>query len=88
MLSNFRFKLILGVGETDAQEYFAKLIGLQEKQKTSVTNSGSMGPVTSRTSSTEKDYIIEPSSLDRLGDELILLSPDGYKRLSKAFYYK
>ena len=88
MLSNFRFKLILGVGETDAQEYFAKLIGLQEKQKTSVTNSGSVGPVTSRTVSTEKDYIIDPSSLDRLGNDLILLFPEGYKRLKKAFYYK
>ena len=88
MLSNFRFKLILGVGETEAQEYFSKLIGLQEKQKTSVTNSGSIGPVTSRTISTEKDYIIDPSSLDRLGNDLILLYPEGYKRLKKAFYYK
>lgn len=88
MLSNFRFKLILGVGETEAQEYFSKLIGLQEKQKTSVTNSGSIGPVTSRTISTEKDYIIDPSSLDRLSNDLILLYPEGYKRLKKAFYYK
>lgn len=88
MLSNFRYKLILGVGETESQEYFSKLIGLQERQKTSITNSGSVGPVTSRTISTEKDFIVDPSSLDRLGDDLILLYPDGYKRIKKAFYYK
>lgn len=88
MLSNFRFKAILGVGEADAQEYVAKLIGQTEKHKTSITNSGSIGPVTSRTVSTEKDYIVDPSSLDRLGNDLILLYPEGYKRLKKAFYYK
>lgn len=88
MLSNFRFKAILGVGEADAQEYVAKLIGQTEKHKTSITNSGSVGPVTSRTVSTEKDYIVDPSSLDRLGNDLILLFPEGYKRLKKAFYYK
>lgn len=88
MLSNFKYKLILGVGETEAQEYFAKLIGQEEKQKDSITSSGRFGPVTSTTSAPQKDYIIEPSSLDRLGDDLILLYPEGYRRLQKAFYHK
>lgn len=88
MLSNFKYKLILGVGETEAQEYFAKLIGQEEKQKDSITSSGRFGPVTSTTSAPQKDYIIEPSSLDRLGDDLILLYPEGYRRLQKAFYHR
>ena len=76
------------MGETEAQEYFAKLIGQEEKQKDSITSSGRFGPVTSTTSAPQKDYIIEPSSLDRLGDDLILLYPEGYRRLQKAFYHK
>lgn len=88
MLSNFKYMVLLGIGETETQEYFAKLIGREDKRKESSTSAGTFGGQISRTSSTEKDYIIQPADLNRLGDSLILLHPNGYTKLRKAYYYK
>lgn len=88
MLSNFKYTVLLGVGESETQEYFSKLIGREDKRKESSTSAGILGGQISRTSSTEKDYIIQPADLNRLGDSLILLHPNGYTKLRKAYYYK
>lgn len=89
MLSNFAFTAILGVNETETQEYLAKLIGQEEKERISTTSgAGLLGRPSSVTRTREKDFIIQPSELAHLGDELILLSPDGYSRLKKAYYFR
>lgn len=85
MMNNYKFKVVLGCDDTDTQEYFAKLIGQKESVKRSVSKSTNN---TTQTEAEQKEWVVPPADLARLGDELILLSPDGYKRLKKNFYYK
>lgn len=85
MMNNYLYKVILGCDDTDTQEYFAKLIGQHETKKNSISKNSSQ---TTHTEAEAKDWIIQPSDLARLGNEVILLSPDGCMRLKKNFYYK
>lgn len=86
ILSNLRFKLLLGgLGELKSMEEFSKLIGYKNTKKHSVSRSASG---TSRTESDDKEFIIEPAELDRMGDKAILIAPEGYFILDKNFYYK
>lgn len=86
LIGNFDYKVLLGgIGDLESLETFSKLIGYKETTKRSVSKSSSG---TSRTESEDKEYIIEPSELDRLGDDMILISPEGYFRLQKNFYFK
>ena len=84
MMNNYRYKVVLGADDTDTQEYFAKLIGYQDTKKHS-TSSNAMQITT--TESEAKEWVIEPAELAHLGNELILLHPEGYSRLQKNFYY-
>ena len=85
MMNNFRFKVILGADDTDTQEYYAKLIGYQETKTRSMSRSKNQ---VTRTESESKEWVIEPSELAHLGDELVLLHSDGHMKLKKNFYYK
>lgn len=85
MIDNFPFKIILGVGGTETQKYFAEMIGMVDKKTTSTTKSSGHH---SETISYRKDYIVEPADLGRLDNDLILLYPGGHKRLRKNFYYQ
>lgn len=86
ILSNLRYKCLLGgLGELKSMEEFSKMIGYQETTKRSISKSSSG---TSRTESEDKEWIIEPADLDRLGDNMILISPEGYFKLQKNFYFK
>lgn len=85
MMNNYRFKVVLGADDTDTQEYFAKLIGYQDAKKLSTATNARQ---TTRTESETKEWVIEPADLARLGDELVLLHPDGHLKLKKNFYYK
>lgn len=85
MMNNYRYKVILGADDTDTQEYFAKLIGYQETKKHSISENAKS---TTRTESEDKEWVIEPAELARLGEELVLLHPDGHMKLKKNFYYK
>lgn len=85
MIDNFPFKIILGVGGTETQKYFAEMIGMTDKKTTSTTKSRGN---TSETVSYRKEYIVEPADLGRLDNDLILLYPGGHKRLRKNFYYQ
>ena len=85
MMNNYRFKVVLGVSDTDTQEYFAKLIGYQDTKKYSTSRNASQ---TTQTESEVKEWTIEPAELDRLKKDLVLLHPDGYMRLKKNYYYK
>jgi type IV secretory pathway TraG/TraD family ATPase VirD4 len=85
MIDNFPYKIILGVGGTETQKYFAEMIGMVDKKTTSTTKSRGN---TSETVSYRKEYIVEPADLGRLDNDLILLYPGGHKRLRKNFYYQ
>lgn len=85
MMNNFNYKVVLGASDTETQEYFAKLIGYDYLPKKSISRSGKN---VTRTESDTKDFIIEPSHLAHLKDNLILLHPDGYSQLKKNFYYE
>ena len=85
MIDNFPYKIILGVGGTETQKYFAEMIGMADRKTTSTTKSSGHH---SETVSYRKDYIVEPADLGRLDQDLILLYPGGHKRLKKNFYYQ
>lgn len=86
LIGNFDYKVLLGgIGDLESLETFAKLIGYQETTKRSVSKSNSG---MSRTESEDKEFIIEPAELDRLGEDMVLISPEGYFRLKKNFYFK
>lgn len=86
LLGNFDDKVLLGgIGDLESLETFAKLIGYKETTKRSISKSQAG---TSRTESEDKEYIIEPAELDRLGDKMVLISPEGHFVLDKNFYYK
>lgn len=85
MMNNYRLKVVLGAEDTDTQEYFAKLIGYQNGTKRSTSSSSNH---TTHTESEVKEWAIEPADLGRLGDNLIIIHPDGYIKLKKNFYYK
>lgn len=88
LLSNFRFKVLLGgLGDTESQKFFAEMIGYKDTKKKSVSKSANSHSVTE---SENREYIIEPAELDRMGDKLVLISPDGegYIILNKNFYFK
>ncbi len=85
MLNNFAFKLVLSADDTDTQEYFAKLIGHKKTQRQSVSRNEKGQTITK---SEIKEYAIEPEELSRLGDQLILIYPGGFKQLKKKYYFK
>ena len=85
VMNNFSFKVILEASDTETQDYFAKLIGYKPTKKKSVSTSNVN---TTKTLADDKEWIIEPAKLARLGDNLILLYREGYKLLKKNFYFK
>ena len=85
MMNNFSFKVILEASDTETQDYFAKLIGYKPTKKKSVSTSNVN---TTKTLADDKEWIVEPAKLARLGDNLILLYREGYKLLKKNFYFK
>ena len=90
ILSNLRYKELLGgLGEPESQKYFSELIGYTIAQRKSTTSSSNS---TSHTKAESREWLIEPSDLDRQGkDTALLLASDfehGYIRLKKNFYFK
>lgn len=85
MMNNFNYKVILGCSDTDTQEYFAKLIGQKDSIRRSVSKSSLN---TTNTEAEQKEWVIPPADLAYLDENLILLSPEGFQKLKKNFYYK
>ena len=81
MMANFKYKVILEASEPNEQEYWARAIGNEIQLTKSRTGD--------RITETEhKDYIIEPSELANMGDNLLLRYKGGYRILKKKPYYK
>lgn len=85
MMNNFSYKVVLGAMDTDTQDYFSKLIGQEETVKLSVQK-GNTG--TSTTQVKEFRPSVRPEELAHLGKHLILISPNGWQKIRKNFYFR
>lgn len=85
MLNNFSFKVVLGCGDVDTQEYFSKLIGEHKGQKLGVSKNGKQ---VTHSKTEERERIVPPEKLASLGDKLILLTSKGHIFLRKNYYFK
>lgn len=85
ILDNCRIKIILGASDRDTQEYFSKLVGSNEVVKKTRTYSDGQAR---HTYSTVERPIIAPEELGYLRDDCVILLPDGYMKLEKAFYFE
>ncbi len=81
MMSNFRYKVVLESSEPNEQDYWARAIG----NETQISKSQTKNTITE---SERKDFIIEPSELANMGDNLLLRFKGGYRVLKKNPYYK
>lgn len=91
IMDNCSYKAILNATDTETQEYFSKLVGTYDKQKISSSYNADMtglGKGTGTSTTTEEKKIIKPEEFAYLENQLIFLSPTGYKRLMKSPYYK
>lgn len=84
MMNNLQFKVVLNAADTDTQEYFSKMIGNKIIQNHSISKNAKS---VTRTYTDAKEYVVEPSELAHLKNELLLLYPDGYIRLMKNYYF-
>lgn len=85
MMNNFSLKVVLGAADSDTQEYFSRLIGNKEVTKTSISKNANY---VTTSESQQKERIVDPEKLGRLGNKIVLLHPDGHIVLKKNFYYK
>ena len=87
ILANINFKILLGnLNEAESRLYFAELLGMIEKEKRSISKNSKS---TTRTISEEKEFIIDPTEMDKQGkDTLILIGVDGFMKLKKNYYFK
>lgn len=87
---NCQYKAILNATDADTQEYFSKLVGTYEKEKTSYNSNyeqyTGMGKGTGISKTTEEKRIIRPEEFATLKD-VILLTPYGFFRAKKTPYY-
>lgn len=87
ILANINFKILLGnLNEIESRRYFAELLGMIENQKRSISKNSKS---TTRTISEEKEFIIDPTEIDKQGkDTVILIGVDGFLKLEKNYYFK
>lgn len=85
ILANCGYKCILNALDPETQENYSRLIGERNVERRSVT-AGNGNP--SYTYSLQRERIVEPAELAYLQNHLILLTPTGYIRLTKYFYFQ
>lgn len=85
ILTNCGYKCILNALDAETQETYSRLIGERNVEHCSVTT-GNGNP--SYNYSLQRERIVEPAELAYLQNHLILLTPTGYIRLTKNFYFK
>ena len=79
-LDNFQTKILLNVGEPDAQLYFAKMIGMCENKRYTKSNSGSE---TTYTESENREFPIAPEYLGKMTKTAIIINKNGWTELRK-----
>lgn len=88
---NCTYKAILKASDPDTQKWCSELVGKHDKDKdTSGVNADmlGMGKGQSTSTTTELRYIIEPNEFGYLGDDIVCIFPNGYKRIKKAYYFE
>lgn len=91
ILDNCSFWALLRVSDSESQKYFSDAIGTYDRSKRSYSdNRGDFKALGSSGSSitTEEKRIIKPEDLNKLENELILMSPYGFNRVEKVYYFK
>lgn len=81
IVDNCSYKAILGATDADTQEYFSKLVGTEEREKSSYNRQSGY------TYSKEEKRIIRPEQFAYLGNSIVVISPFGYLQVEKAPYY-
>lgn len=84
MLTNCGYKCILNAADPETQETYSRLIGEHHVEHRSV----SVGDSTSYNYSLQQERIVEPAAFAYLKDHLYLLTPFGYMKLTKKYYFK
>lgn len=85
IIGNCKYVVVLNAVEPDTKRYFSDIIGKEEKEKvsTSQSNNGS-----STSTSYSEEYAIDPSEWNELGKNLVVIHPHGYVKLGLNFYYE
>ncbi len=91
IIDNASYIAILRVTDVETAKNFADMVGTYDKTKKSYSDNqqdfkvlGSKGTSTT----TEEKRIIKPEELNRLDDELILITPFGFNRIQKVYYFR
>ena len=84
MITNCGYKCILNASDPETQETYSRLIGEHHVERRSVTT----GSTTSYNYSLQQERIVEPAAFAYLKDHLFLLTPVGYIKLTKNYYFK
>ena len=87
MVNNFPYKVVLGLNELSEQRYFSDLIGEHAVIKTT-TQKSEFNSVKGSSETKIEEPILKPAELAHLGNDLILIHPNGYERLKKNYYFK
>lgn len=86
ILSNVKYKVVLGITDPASQKYFADIVGQREQRVQSTSINGN---TTTVSYSTKKEYRISPEKFGQLKDDLYLICDDGtYGKYKKNYYFQ
>jgi len=85
IIGNCKYITVLNAVEPDTKEYFSKIIGKEQVERVSSTQSSNSS---SKSTSLAEEFAVDPGEWNELGDNLIVIHPHGYARLGLNFYYK
>ena len=86
---NAAYKVVLSAMDPATAEEISKMVGQYYRTEITRNHKGIWG-LYGESSGTSKRlaYLIRPEQLQNLGNELLLLTPNGFCRLQKSYYYK
>ena len=97
ILDNCAYKAILNATDADTQEYFSRLVGTEERLKTTYSESGKgstfknllTGTQASQSTSytTEEKRVIRPEQFADLGERFLLFQPKEMPKLVQKMYH-
>lgn len=87
---NAAYKVVLSAMDPTTAEEISKMVGQHYRTEVTINQRGFFGIGGGDSSGTGRRlaYIIRPEQLQNLGKELLLLSPEGFCRLKKTYYFK
>lgn len=85
ILDNSQYVVVLSANDNSTREYFSNLVGREDVKNIS-TSSGGHG--TSTSTSTQREYAINPEEWKTYDRKLIVIHPSGYTKLKKNYYFE